>query len=69
MHVDRFPEMERKALDLAEGDTLLHTDLHPLNEVPDEFVVAVYGVWLHNARKGKPRALSRTLRGGGLGTE
>jgi thiamine kinase-like enzyme len=95
--------MERTALDLAEGDTLLHTDLHPLNvlvsdrtrvvdwawarrgqawvdrafvqlrlmlaghepqddEVPDEFVVAVYGVWLHNARKGKPRGLADVAR-------
>jgi Ser/Thr protein kinase RdoA (MazF antagonist) len=108
-HLDRFREMERKALDLAEGDTLLHTDLHPLNvltsdrprivdwawarrgqpwvdraflhlrlmlaghephddDVPDEFVVAVYGVWLH-MRARASRARSRTLRGGGLGTE
>ncbi|SFR28555.1 hypothetical protein SAMN04488564_114116 [Lentzea waywayandensis] len=102
-HIDRFREMERKALELAEGDTLLHTDPHPLNflmsdrprvvdwawarkgqpwvdlaflhlrlmlaghephddEVPDEFVVAVYGVWLHNARRGKPRRLADVAR-------
>ncbi|NKE58513.1 hypothetical protein FXN61_17470 [Lentzea sp. PSKA42] len=98
-HIDRFREMERQALDLAKGDTLLHTDLHALNvlvsdrlrivdwawarkgqpwvdraflhlrlmlaghephddEVPDEFVVAVYGVWLYNAQRGKPRGLA-----------
>lgn len=97
-----YAAMEARALDLAEGDTLLHTDLHPLNiliddqvrvidwawarrgarwvddaflairlmiaghapdqaeHVPDEFVVAIHGMWEHLARK-DPRPHRRRL--------
>lgn len=102
-----YAELETRAFDLAEGDTLLHTDLHPLNiligtrvrvvdwawarrgatwvdgaflatrlmiaghspeqaeriaPVPDEFVVALAGVWEYQARK-DPRPHRQRLVG------
>ncbi|GLZ34706.1 hypothetical protein Lesp02_68930 [Lentzea sp. NBRC 105346] len=107
-----WQQLGTRALELAEGDTLLHTDVHPLNilldtrvrvidwawartgapwvddaflatrlmiaghspteaedqvaDVPDEFVVALAGVWehlAHNDPRPHRRRLARIARG------
>lgn len=51
-HLDQLVELESRAIELADGDRLIHTDLHPLNIlVNDERARVVDWAW---SRRGAP---------------